>query len=141
MSWSKAALGGANISWTDDIPTAWLSITALRTDVRPSQLAIDLDCGRTLVCDDTRRFKDAPYGPCVFGLDGSVALYVTAEMRPDGTWIEKDDVEDQYDGPRLTYVPASSVKRVELRLWSRPTAKAAKEAGLAEDEVEGPKAA
>ena len=136
MAWAKAALGITNITWADDIPTAWLSITALRTDVRPSQIAVDLDCGRTLFCEDTRRFKNAPFGPCVFGLDGSLALYVTAEMRSDGTWIEKSDVEDSHDGPRITYVPANSIKRVELRLWTSSNAKASTEEVPAEDEAE-----
>lgn len=127
MPWAKALLGTTNISWTDDIPTAWLSITAMRTDTRPSQIAVDLENGRTLVCDDTRRFAQAPFGPCVFGLDGSIAFYVTAELRPDGTWIEKSDVEDNYDGPRITYVPAASIKRVELRLWTNANATASTE--------------
>lgn len=135
MSWAKALLSKTNVSWTDDIPTAWLSITALRTDVRYSQLAVDLDCGRVLICDDTRRFADAPFGPCVFGLDGSVALYVTAELRSDGTWLEKHDVEDPIVGPRLTYIPASSIKRVEFRLWRQPNAKGVKAAAIEAGEV------
>lgn len=133
MSWAKTALGTTNITWADDIPTAWLTITALRTDLRPSQIAVDLDNGRTLVCDDTRRFESAPFGPCIFGLDGSVALYVTAERRDDGTWIEKDDVEDPYDGPRITYIPSGAIKRVELRLWDRSIARGDLEAVLAAD--------
>lgn len=141
MAWAKAALGGTNITWTDDIPTAWLSITAMRTDIRPSQIAVDLDGGRTLVCDDTRRFANAPYGPCVFGLDGSVAFYVTAELRPDGSWIEKNDVEDQNDGPLITYIPAASVKRVELRLWTQPNATDAKVEVLVAGEPEVPQGA
>lgn len=140
MGWVKAALGLTNVTWADDIPSAWLSITAVRTDVRPSQIAVDLDNGRMLVCDDTRRFEDAPFGPCIFGLDGSLALYVTAEMRPDGTWIEKGDVEDLSDGPRLTYLPASVVKRVELRLWTRSNGKASWEAEPVAGEVAVPEA-
>lgn len=138
MAMTKTALGVANVTWSDDIPSAWLSITAMRTDVRPSQIAVDLDNGRTLVCDDTRRFAKAPYGPCVFGLDGSVALYVTAEMRPDNTWLEKLDVEHPFDGPRLTYIPASAIKRVEMRLWTRANEKAALGAVPVAGEVEEP---
>jgi hypothetical protein len=49
-------------------------------------------------------------------------------MRPDGTWDEKTDVRHPIDGDKLTYIPASEVKRVEIRYWTRANEKAAKEA-------------
>lgn len=138
MRWSRKIFHGSNISWTDDIPTAWLSITATDTDARPSQLSVDLQCGRVLLCEDTRDFKDSPYGPCVFGLDGSIAMYVTAEMRTDGSWLEQKDVRHG-DGDRLTFIPASEVRRVDLRFWTKPSVKAGKvEAKGAAVQAEGP---
>jgi hypothetical protein len=116
MRWSRLTLRKLNVSWTDDIPTAWLSITATETDARPTQIAVDLDNGRTLLCENTREFLGAPFSPCVYGLDGSIAMYVTAEKRPDGEWIDHKDVRHSLDGDRLTYIPASAIKRVELRL-------------------------
>lgn len=135
MRLTKSILSKTNITWSDDIPSAWLSVTAMRTDITPSQVSVDLENGRILVCDDTRRFKNAPHGPCIFGLDGSLALYVTAERRPDGTWLEITDVYDAKDGHRLTYVPASEIKRVELRLWAQTNEKAASEASSVHDEA------
>lgn len=117
MEWTRKLLSMTNVSWSDDIQSAWTTITATRTDVRPSQIVVDLDDGRTLLCEDTRRFANAPFGPCVYGLDGSVALYVTDEMRSDGTWIEKPDVENSEHGPLITYIPATSIRRVEIRMW------------------------
>ena len=145
MRWSRSMLEAANVSWSDDIPSAWISITAQRTDVRPSQVTVDLNDGRTLVCDDTRMFRDSPFGPCVFGLDGSVALYVTAERRADdgdtkGEWFEHDDVRNPMDGDRLTYIPASAIRRVELRHWTKANAKGAKAAEPARDAVAAPAA-
>lgn len=119
MRWSRWTLRKLNVSWTDDIPTAWLSVTATETDARPTQIVVDLENGRTLLCEDTRAFIGAPFAPCVYGLDGSVAMYVTAERTPEGTWIERQDVRHPMDGDLLTYVPASTIKRVELRLWTK----------------------
>ena len=125
MEATRAAFRHTDISWTDDIPTAWLSVTATRTNAKVSQLAVDLEDGRTLLCEDTRRFRDAPHGPCVFGLSGDLALYVTAEMWADGCWVEHDRVLDDVEGANLTYVPAGKIKRVEMRLWTTATEKGA----------------
>jgi hypothetical protein len=135
MRWAKSLLRHCDVNWADDIPTAWISIVAEDTQTRPSQIAIDLEDGRTLLCEDTRPFADAPHGPCKFGLDGSIALYVTAEMRPDGSWIEKQDVRNPMHGDLITYVPASSIKRVEIRCWTRANGRAATEGAEALSQV------
>lgn len=106
------------ISWSDDLPSAWLSITAERTDLRPSQIVVELDDGRLLMCDDTRALAKAPFECGVFGLDGSIALYVTSERRPNGEWIEKHDVLHPEEGANITYVSHDRIKRVELRHWT-----------------------
>lgn len=124
MRWAQAALRRTNVSWADDIPSAWLTITAQRTDLKPSQIAVDLTDGRTLLSEDTRAFRDSPFGPCVFGLDGSLALYVTAERDPAGNWVEHEDVRHLRDGDKLTFVPASSIRRVEIRHWRKANATA-----------------
>lgn len=107
-----------NVSWADDVPSAWLTITAERTNLRPSQIAVDVEGGRVLLCEDTRLFSDLPYGPCTLGLDGSIAMYVSAEMKPDGEWIDKTDINHAGEGAKITYIPAAGVKRVEMRYWS-----------------------
>ncbi len=58
-------------------------------------------------------------------MDGSIAFYVTAERKPDGEWIEPADVRT-VRGDRLTYVPASAIKRVEIRNFAKTNAKAGK---------------
>jgi hypothetical protein len=139
---TKSVLRNTEISWSDDIPTAWLSIVAETARARPAQIAVDLDNGRTLTCDDTRLFADAPHGPCLFGLDGSIGMYVTAERRENGEWVEHTDVRNPVDGDRLTYIPAASVRRVEIRLWTKANEKASKAveqlpAAVVEPEAEG----
>lgn len=105
------------ISWSDDLPSAWLSITAERTDLRPSQIVVEMNDGRLLMCDDTRRFASAPFEMGVFGLDGSIALYVTSERRPNGEWIQCDGVLHDHEGANITYISPSNIKRIELRHW------------------------
>lgn len=124
--WSHT-LRKSGVSWSDDIPTAWLSITATRTDYSPTQIAVELNDGRVLFCEDTRSFADAHQGPVVFGLLGDVAMYVTAERRPDESWDEKTDVR-HLEGDLLTYVPAAQIKRVEIRYFNAKVAKAVEQA-------------
>jgi hypothetical protein len=128
------------ISWADDIPTAWLSITATRTDFSPTQISVETLDGRLLFCDDTRRFADAHEGPASFGLSGDLAFYVTDERRADGEWVDKKDVRHADEGDLLTYLPASQIKRVEIRYLSgkvaRAAAKKAKPAGAQEASAE-----
>ena len=119
----QSVMRNSRVSWSDDIPTAWLSITATDTRYRPSQIVIDVEGGRTLMCDDTRPYADAPHGPCIFGADGGVALYVTSEYR-DGEWIDQKDVRHPTQGDKITYIPASAVKRVEIRYWTEANGKA-----------------
>jgi hypothetical protein len=128
MRWAQSALRQASVTWADDIPTAWLSISATRTDCPVSQIAVEMTDGRLLLCEDTRVFVEAPFGPCVLGLGGDVGLYVTDEMRPDGTWFKPSDVWHPLDGVNLTFVPAAQIKRVELRHWTKKLSASAAEA-------------
>ena len=125
--WVHDALRKTNVSWTDDVPNAWLSITAKRTDLPLSQIAADTTDGRLLICDDTRPFKDAPFGPCILGLDGSLAFYVTGEQRSNGSWAEPNETYTENDGHCITYLPAASIKRVELRYYTPPNERVVEE--------------
>jgi hypothetical protein len=119
MGWTSAVLRRGDVSWADDIPTAWLSVTATRTDRKLSQIAVEMSDGRVLLCADTRAFESAPSGPCVLGLSGDIVLYVTDEKRPNDEWFQPDRIRDPEYGANLTYVPASQIKRVELRYWTK----------------------
>ncbi|WP_232493623.1 hypothetical protein [Novosphingobium kaempferiae] len=105
----------ADISWADDTPTAWQSITVCNNKHELSQLTVQLDDGTLLVCNDTSQFADQPFGPAVIGANGDVALYVNFEVAADGTEIDIDDAVVPYWGARMTYIPASKIARVSLR--------------------------
>ncbi|MBB3345968.1 hypothetical protein [Sphingomonas sp. BK069] len=136
-AWAALARN-AKISWADDIPSAWISITAQATGAAPSQVIVEMIDGRVLMCDDTRDFENAYQGPVTLGLIGDIALYVTSEERPDGKWFDKTDVIHA-EGDLLTYVPVAQIKRVELRYLSgkvsRAGATAAEVAGEEEPAV------
>lgn len=124
MKWSRSILRQSDVTWSDDLPSAWISLTAEGTNFPHSQISVDLEDGRMLHCSNTRLFAGAPYGPCLYGLDGSIALYVTDEIRPDHTTLEHEDIFDAEEGWRITYIPADQVKRVDIRLLGRMPKKA-----------------
>jgi hypothetical protein len=77
-----------------------------------------MDDGTWLRCDDVRKFSDAPFAPCVIGPSGDVALYLSHEDSPDGKSKEITSARNREYGDRITYVPASRVKRITLRYKS-----------------------
>ncbi len=112
--WKKLRVWG--ISDHDRGRSAWESMIT-RGLLAPNRIVITLTNGRQLMCDDTRPFDDAPLGPCLFGPDGSVALYVTSE-RPDSDsdWKARTpfDADNAAWGYEITVVPASEISRVAI---------------------------
>jgi hypothetical protein len=104
----------ANISWSDDDPSALATLSANST-FPVTQIAVLLDDGTWLRCDDTRQFNDAPYGPCLLGPNGDVALYLTHEEQPGQQAKSLETVRDPNLGDRITYVPASRIRRITFR--------------------------
>lgn len=109
------AVRKADVSWSDDTPTAWQSITVCNSKHFVSQISVQLEDGSWLRCIDTRRFEDSPFGPATFGSNGDVAIYVTDEESATGEDVDIGNVDEPYWGPRLTYIPASRIRRVALR--------------------------
>jgi hypothetical protein len=121
MFWRKVGcrlwrrlLRAVGVSFADDGPSAWMAF-ASDTENYVTQIAVLLDDGTWLRCDDTTMFREAPHGPCVLGSNGDVALYLTHEDSPDGSSKELKTVKDLHYGTRITYVPASRIKRLTLR--------------------------
>ncbi|WP_147366922.1 hypothetical protein [Aurantiacibacter zhengii] len=104
-----------DISWSDDVPTAWQTLTVCNSRYPLSQISIELTDGSWLRCIDTRRFAESPFGPAVIGKDGDIALYVTNSTTSDGEDFDAEEIEVDYFGSRITYIPASSIRRVDLR--------------------------
>jgi len=106
----------ADLSWSDETPSAWSKITLHNSRTYVSQIAVQLDDDSWLFCDDTRKFVDAPYGPCVLGTNGDVAVYATHKCEPGADIVEDADVRDPHRGDKLTYVPAAKIRRISLRM-------------------------
>ncbi|MBA3916243.1 MAG: hypothetical protein H0X25_20840, partial [Acidobacteriales bacterium] len=110
----QTAIRHFNVSWADDTPSAWFALQANSRN-RVSQIAVQLDDGTWLRCDDARQFDDAPFGPCILGTDGDVALYLTHEELAGQEARELKTVRDSQWGDRLTYVPVGRIRRMTIR--------------------------
>lgn len=115
----------ADLSWSDETPSAWSRITLHNSRTYVSQISVHLDDDSWLFCDDTRKFADAPYGPCVLGPNGDVAIYATHKCRPGEDFVEAPDVRDVHHGDKLTYIPANKIRRVSLRMLKSAKSSAA----------------
>lgn len=102
------------VSRADDSPSAWMALQQT-ADTVLTQLTVELDDGTKLICDDTSKFKGAPFAPCVMGANGDVAMYLTHENK-DGRTREVTTTRGDLDwGDRLTYIPAGNIRRVSFR--------------------------
>jgi len=109
-----------NLSWSDETPSAWSKITLHNSKIYLSQLSVQLDDDSWLFCDDTRKFAKSPFGPCVLGTNGDVAIYATHKCRPGGKeFTENPDVRDTHHGDKLTYIPAAKIRRVTMRMLTK----------------------
>jgi hypothetical protein len=111
----RRVLRWANVSWADDTPTAWTTISSANSQHQLTQLSILMDDGTWLSCARVGDFNDAPFGPCVLGQTGDIALYVTQETELDKEPREQVTVRDDDYGVRLTYIPAARIKRISMR--------------------------
>ncbi|AYJ86913.1 hypothetical protein D3Y57_14395 [Sphingomonas paeninsulae] len=117
--WLGKALRYFDVSWANDDPSAWTSVTTQNSKIYLSQICVLTDRGEWLNCTDTSRFADEPFGPCVLGPTGDVSIYVTDEESADGTTSENAHVTNPEYGARMTYIPAGKVQRVAFRFKKR----------------------
>jgi hypothetical protein len=118
----RRALRLFSFSYADDDATVWTALAADTGNV-VTQVTAVLKDGRTLFCDDTSKFADAPIAPFMVAPDGAVTMYVTHSSRRD-----KDDKEietehaDTHDaswGDSMTIIPADSIHSLDLRFKKR----------------------
>jgi hypothetical protein len=109
-----AALKKWDVSWSNDDPSA-LATLSDHTRFRISQIAVELDDGTWLECRTAGEFQHSPFGPFVIGPTGDVALYLTHETAPGKDEEEIPNVRVPDWGDRITYLPASRIRRISLR--------------------------
>jgi hypothetical protein len=103
-----------DISWSNDDPSALASLSN-NSRYRLTQVAVELDDGTWLRCDDARKFVGSPFGPLVLGPNGDVALYLTHEEPRDKEAKELKTVLHPDFGDRITYIPAARIRQITLR--------------------------
>lgn len=109
--WLTSYLG---VHREDGTHAAWAGIVQTRREV--GQVSVHTKDGRVLYLNDRRNYTDVPWKGLYFGGDGSVILAVEEEELPDGTDKTCDAISDPDWGIRLTYIPASEIARVNVRL-------------------------
>lgn len=80
------------------------------------QISVHTTDGRILYLDDRRKYANAPFKGLYLGGDESIGMIVEREEFPDGTIEERKDIVHKDWGTRLTYLPASKISRVNIRL-------------------------
>jgi hypothetical protein len=111
--WVHAALHFFNVSWADDDPSAPITLSR-NTKYRVSQVAVELQDGTWLRCENTAQFADAPFGPFTLGPNGDMLMYLTHIDEKDGASKELKTVRHEA-GDRINYIPAASIRQVTLR--------------------------
>lgn len=117
----RALLRTRDVSWADDSPSAWHSLTSANSHFKMSQISVLTDENVWLFCDDAHAFGNYPFGPAQFGPNGDMSLYVTAEQPEGGTIITHEAVFQEGWGSRMTFVPATKIRRVTMRFQPRET--------------------
>ncbi len=85
------------------------------------QLVVRKKGGERLMSHPLSRFSCKPFGPCLFGHDGSVGLYVTDYKKCIIDEWEEINPERNVDTIDLTYIPADLVEEIEVTFKSSQT--------------------
>ncbi|CDO60818.1 hypothetical protein BN1012_Phect2605 [Candidatus Phaeomarinobacter ectocarpi] len=114
----NATLRAGDISYSDGHVSAW-DCVRVSTSARPTQLVVRKTSGKQLMCDNLEAWEKFPFGPSIYGEDGSIALYVTG-VRQDATvdWLEIEPLDDSA-GASMTYIPADQISEIEVRYLVR----------------------
>jgi hypothetical protein len=106
-----------NVTWSNDDPSALATLSG-DSKFGVTQIAVLLDDGTWLRCDNVLAFENAPFSPYVLGPNGDVALYLTHEESSAGVKA-LTSTRDSYYGDRITYIPAARIKRITIRHGSK----------------------
>lgn len=110
----RTGLRSSSVSWSNDDPSALATLMA-NSRHRLTQVAVLLDDGTWLRCDNTMQFMNAPFGPVVIGPNGDIALYLTHEEVSGSEARELTSVRNEYYGDRITYIPSARIRQITFR--------------------------
>lgn len=109
----QSLIEGAGVH-DDGIATAWDGLIQSPGQM-VQQVSVRLRDGRILRTDRRDPFLGQRHGGLILGRDGDIVLVVETELAADGTIRHPPHVLND-DGIRLTYVPASEIVQINLRV-------------------------
>lgn len=115
----EGVLRRLDISWADDTPSAWAKLSA-EQGYHITQISVLTVDGIRLRCNDAASCGSLPLGPCVLGTNGDVLMYVTHIKKPGEDEKESLGMNDPHHGAKLTYLPAGSIKQLDVRRKAVP---------------------
>lgn len=110
--WHKA-MHISKVHREDGVETTWETLVQTKKTV--DQISVHLLDGRVLYLNDRPKYEGTPWDGLYLGGDGSVLMIVEEEELPDGIEEERKGICSDW-GTRLTYLPASQITRVNIRL-------------------------
>ncbi|SDF97661.1 hypothetical protein SAMN04488117_109125 [Celeribacter baekdonensis] len=101
----------------DGLPSAWSTIIQ-KENLEYAQLVVTLKNGYSYESYPLGDFNNYPNGPCVFGSDGSVGMYITYITPLDQEGRQAESLIDA-DGIRITYIPKDQIAEIDFRRKAR----------------------
>ncbi|MGJ8594372.1 hypothetical protein [Sulfitobacter sp.] len=104
----------ANVHREDGVHSGWAAL--VQTTRAVSQATVYTQDGKTLHLSDRSPYKDIEWKGLYLCGDGSITMIVDSETDTNKEEIHKEDIVDQVWGARYTHIPASQIRRVDLRM-------------------------
>ncbi|MFP1646092.1 hypothetical protein [Pontitalea aquivivens] len=100
----------------DGAATSWDTLIQ-RRDLKVNQVSVRTKDGRTLFMNERHDYLDGPHKGLILGGDGSVVMVVEEERLPGATGEDrKAQGMRTENGVRLSYIPASEIAQVNMRV-------------------------
>jgi hypothetical protein len=112
--WVGDLLYRTGINCTDRHVSSWDSVR-LHSAFKPKRVVLVLD-DNSRVSSELGQFEDRAHGPCVFGDDGSVSMFVTGMQDAPGESWDDIDPSEMEGSTCMTYYPAQRIKEIRCYL-------------------------
>lgn len=118
VDWLLRAVGA---TLSDDCPSAWAAL-GRDPSVSMSEISVKLSTGEIYRSKPLSRFSKEPNGPCTFGANGDLIMYVTHISSPGGNpFVSVDPNVINSTSYEATYIPRDQIMRVDIQQSKRPS--------------------
>lgn len=102
------------LSKMDDLPSAWAALSRSPHTVS-YQLTVKTVDGAAYHCNSLHDYSKLPDGPCTFGGNGDLLMYVTHYKPPlKDDYIENTSLQDPEWGAEITYIPKERIALLDI---------------------------